>query len=169
MKKRVVYAVPGGGLTMLAALSVLLMLGSAVIRIVWAAGEQGMSSAFFWMQIVLPVAACVLFILMVLADRKDRLYRTAVPVWMGCIFFAVKAFGFPSAVHMVLCLLLYTLVAVLYTATVTGRIPTQVPLWFLFGLPLLYHLLVEDPQKLGWPLHDWLPEVSVLCCMGGPQ
>ena len=167
MKKRVVYAVPGGGLTMLAALSVLLMLGSAVIRIVWAAGEQGMSSGFFWMQIVLPVAACVLFILMVLADRKDRLYRTAVPVWMGCIFFAVKAFGFPSAVHMVLCLLLYTLVAVLYTATVTGRIPTQVPLWFLFGLPLLYHLLVEDPQKLGWPLHDWLPEVSVLCCMGG--
>ena len=64
MKKRVVYAVPGGGLTMLAALSVLLMLGSAVIRIVWAAGEQGMSSGFFWMQIVLPVAACVLFILM---------------------------------------------------------------------------------------------------------
>ena len=40
MKKRVVYAVPGGGLTMLAALSVLLMLGSAVIRIVWAAGER---------------------------------------------------------------------------------------------------------------------------------
>lgn len=32
-------------------------------------------------------------------------------MWMGCIFFAVKALGFPSVVHMVLCLLLYTLVA----------------------------------------------------------
>lgn len=167
MKKRVVYAVPGGGWTMLAALSVLLMLGSAVIRIVWAAGEGTMTPGLFWPQVVLPVAACCLFVLVVLVDRKDRLYRTAVPVWMGCIFFAVKALGFPSVVHMVLCLLLYTLVAVLYTATVTGRIPTQVPLWFLFGLPLLYHILVEDPQKLGWPLHDWLPEVSVLCCMAG--
>lgn len=167
MKKHVVYAVPGGGWTMLAALSVLLMLGSAVIRIVWAAGEGTMVPGLFWPQVVLPVAACCLFVLMVLTDRKDRLYRTAVPVWMGCIFFAVKALGFPSVLHMVLCLLLYTLVAVLYTATVTGRVPTQVPLWFLFGLPLLYHLLVEDPQKLGWPLHDWLPEVSVLCCMAG--
>ena len=167
MKKRVVYAVPGGGMTMLAALSVLLMLGSAVIRIVWAAGEREMSPGLFWPQVVLPVAACALFVLIVLVDRKDRLYRTAVPVWMGCIFFAVKAVGFPSVLHMVLCLLLYSLVAVLYTATVTGRVPTQVPLCFLFGLPLLYHLLVEDPRKLGWPLHDWLPEVSVLCCMAG--
>lgn len=167
MKKRVVYAIPGGGMTMLAALSVLLMLGSAVIRIVWAAGEREMSPGLFWPQVVLPVAACALFVLIVLVDRKDRLYRTAVPVWMGCIFFAVKAVGFPSVLHMVLCLLLYSLVAVLYTATVTGRVPTQVPLWFLFGLPLLYHLLVEDPRKLGWPLHDWLPEVSVLCCMAG--
>lgn len=66
---------------------------------------------------------------------------------------------------MALCLLLYALVAVLYTATVTGRVPSQVPLWFLFGLPMLYHIVVEDRQKVGWPVHDWLPEISVLCCM----
>ena len=40
------------------------------------------------------------------------------------------------------------------------------PLWFLFSLPMLYHIVVEDLLgKQGWPLHDWLPEISVLCCM----
>ena len=47
------------------------------------------------------------------------------------------------------------------TAAVTGR----VPLWFLFSLPMLYHIVVEDRQKVGWPVHDWLPEASALCCM----
>lgn len=41
----------------------------------------------------------------------------------------------------------------------------QVPLWFLFSLPMLYHIVVEDRQKVGWPVHDWLPEASALCCM----
>ncbi|WP_337601860.1 hypothetical protein [Dysosmobacter welbionis] len=49
----------------------------------------------------------------------------------------------------------------LCTAAVTGR----VPLWFLFSLPMLYHIVVEDRQKVGWPVHDWLPEASALCCM----
>ena len=30
---------------------------------------------------------------------------------------------------------------------------------------MLYHIVVEDRQKVGWPVHDWLPEVSALCCM----
>jgi hypothetical protein len=108
----------------------------------------------------------VLFALTLLGSGRDRIYRTAAAVWLGCVFFAVKAFTFPSLVHTVLCLCLYALVAVLYTATVTGRVPTQIPLWFLFGLPLLYHLVVEDLLgKQGWPLRAWLPEISVLCCM----
>ena len=41
----------------------------------------------------------------------------------------------------------------------------QVPLWFLFSLPMLYHIVVEDRQKVGWPVHDWLPEASALCWM----
>ena len=42
------------------------------------------------------------------------------------------------------------------------------PLWFLFSLPMLYHIVVEDRQKVGWPVHDWLPEASALCCMEVP-
>lgn len=61
--------------------------------------------------------------------------------------------------------LCYALVAALYTATVIGIVRTQAFLWPLFGLPMLYHIFVEDRQKIGWTLHEWLPELSVLCCM----
>ena len=163
MKKQTVYWVPKpGALTVLA---MLFMAASAVLRVIWAAGEEGLPSSVFWFQVVLPLVANISFIIIVLRDGRERLYRTAVPVWLGCVFFAVKALGFPSRLHTVLCLCLYALVAVLFTATVTGRVPSQKPLWLLFGLPMLYHIFVEDTQKTGWPLHDWLPELSVLCCM----
>jgi hypothetical protein len=89
---------------------------------------------------------------------------------MGCVFFAVKALGFPSMIHTILCLCLYALVAVLFGATVTGRVPTQIPLWFLFGLPMLYHIFVEDTQLYIFadppvPFLEWLPEISVLMIM----
>ena len=164
MKKTTIYYLPG--INALAALSALCMVCSAVARILWAAGEPQLSRSMLWLQILLPLAANLSFVLILLRDGRDRLYRTAIPVWLGCVFFAVKALGFPSRLHTVLCLLLYALVAVLYTLTVTGRVPTQKLLWLLFGLPLLYHIFVEDTQKAGWPLHDWLPEISVLFCMG---
>lgn len=163
MKKKTVYCLPG--MTPLAILSALFMVCSAVVRIAWACGETSLSRSFLCLQILLPLAANVSFVLILLRDGKERLFRSAIPVWLGCVFFAVKALGFPSRLHTVLCLLLYALVAVLYTATVTGRVPTQKLLWLLFGLPLLYHIFVEDTQKAGWPVHDWLPEVSVLLCM----
>lgn len=163
MKKTTIYYLPG--LTLPAILSALFMVCSAVVRIVWACGEASFSRPFLCLQILLPLAANVTFVLILLRDGRDRLFRSAIPVWLGCVFFAAKALGFPSLVHTVLCLLLYALVAALYTATVTGRVPTQKLLWPLFGLPMLYHIFVEDVRKIGWPVHDWLPEVSVLLCM----
>lgn len=163
MRKKSVYYLPG--MTPLAVCSALFMVCSAVVRIVWACGETSLSRSFLCLQILLPLAANVSFVLILLRDGKERLFRSAIPVWLGCVFFAVKALGFPSRLHTALCLLLYALVAALYTATVTGRVPTQKLLWLLFGLPLLYHIFVEDTRKTGWPVHDWLPEVSVLLCM----
>ena len=163
MKKKTVYWLPR--VNALVLLSALFMAASGVIRIVWACGERPLPGAVFWPQVVLPLAANLSFVAILFRDGRDRLYRSAIPVWLGCVFFAVKALTFPSLIHTVLCLCLYALVAALYTATVTGRMPTQKLLWPLFGLPMLYHIFVEDPRKLGWPIHDWLPEVSVLCCL----
>lgn len=162
MKKRSVYWIPKIGVA--AMLSVLFMLASAIIRIVWVCGEEALASSFVWTQVVLPLVANFSFIVILFRDGKDRLFRTAISVWLGCIFFAIKALTFPSLLHTVLCLCLYVLVAVLYTATVTGCVPTQKLLWPLFGLPLLYHIFVEDMQQV-WTFHTFLPELSVLCCM----
>ncbi|WP_298018517.1 hypothetical protein [uncultured Dysosmobacter sp.] len=163
MKKRTVYWLPKTGV--LAVLSAVFMVCSAVVRIVWAAGEEALSRSTLWFQVLLPLAANGTFVAILFRDGRERLYRSAIPVWLGCVFFAVKALGFSSMIHTVLCLCLYALVAVLYTATVTGYVPTQKLLWLLFGLPMLYHIFVEDTQKADWPVHDWLPEISVLCCM----
>ena len=100
--KRVVYWLPG--LSFLAVLSALLMVCSAVVRIVWACGEDAISRPTLWLQIFLPIAANAVFALTILGSGRDRLYRTAVAVWLGCVFFAVKAFTFPSLLHTVLCL-----------------------------------------------------------------
>ena len=162
MKNRCVYWLPRIGVT--AMLSMAFMLASAVIRLVWCCGAEDLSASLFWLQVVLPLVANFTFIIIVLRDGKDRLFRTAIPVWLGCVFFALKALTFPSLLHTVLCLCLYALVAVLYTTTVTGRIPTQKLLWPLFGLPLLYHIFVEDMGRV-WAQGELLQEISVLCCM----
>jgi len=162
MKKRTVYWIPK--ISALMIVSALFMLASAVTRIIWVCGEETLDSGFVWAQVVLPLLANFSFLVILFRDGKDRFFRTAIPVWLGCVFFAIKALTFPSILHTVLCLCLYALVAVLYTATVTGRVPTQKLLWPLFGLPLLYHIFVEDMQK-EWTPHTFLPELSVLCCM----
>ena len=137
--KKTVYWLPKIGI--LAILSALFMAASAAFRIGWVCGlgsEGDIAKGLLWFQIVLPLLANVSFLIILFRDGKDRLFRSAIPVWLGCVFFAVKSLGFASRLHTVLCLCLYALVAVLYTATVTGRVPTQKLLWPLFGLPLLY-------------------------------
>ena len=113
MKQRTAYWIPT--INVLVILAVLCMLGSAVVRIVFYAGERFIPGSILAFQILLPLAANVLFALLLLTSGRDQVYRTAVPVWLGCVFFAVKAAGFDSLLHTVLCLLLYALVAVLYT------------------------------------------------------
>ena len=120
MKNRSVYWLPRLGV--LAILSALFMLASGAVRLVWAVGVESAPRNLFWFQMVLPLLANITFIIILLRDGRDRLFRSAIPVWLGCVFFALKALTFPSLLHTVLCLCLYTLVLVLYTATVTGMI-----------------------------------------------
>lgn len=91
------------------------------------------------------------------------------PVLLGIVFFIIKSFSFDSILHTILCILLYLLVAVLYTGTVFGRIRTKWLLVPLFGLPLLYHIFVEDlnAMRSATPpsLPEGLQEISVLCIM----
>jgi hypothetical protein len=67
---------------------------------------------------------------------------------------------------------LYLAVLVLFCGTLLGFLPTKKLLYPLFGLPLVYHILVEDTQYYFFadppvPVWYWMPEISVLCIMAG--
>ena len=152
-------------------LSALLMGLSALLRLfVYWGFWANKDVAFIYTQIALPVLCNVLFIVIVLYMGKRFFSLTAIPVLLGVVFFIIKALGFDNILHTVLCILLYLVVAMLYTGTVFGVIRTKWLLVPLFGLPFLYHILVEDRNTLlanekAMSLAEWLPEISVLCIM----
>jgi len=150
-------------------LGVALMLAAAVIRVVsfWGAS---LTPVYFWIHYVNVIAACGIFAVAVLAFGERRPELTALSVLMGVVFFMVKAFTFETVIHTVLCLILYTAVLVFYSLTIFGVIRTKYLLYPLFGLPFLYHVIVEDSQYYYLadpmpPFKEWLPEISVLCIM----
>ena len=67
-------------------LMVLCMVGSAVTRIVFAGLKGSGDSLYVWSQIVLPIAATILYVLIVLLNGKEMFYKTAIPVWMAAIY-----------------------------------------------------------------------------------
>lgn len=147
--------------------AVIFMALSAVFRL---AGCWGMLGDRFFAatQLALPLICNLLFIVCVLLLGSRAFWLTSLPVILGVVFFIIKSFTFTSVLHTVLCILLYVLVAVLYTATAFGVIPTKWLLVPLFGLPLIYHITVEDVAALrdaSVTVASALQEISVLCIM----
>ncbi len=142
---------------------------AVVIRCVYFAVHGG-SVGHLAVHLLLPVLAAVVFFAVVL--RRLPAEYTALGVLFGVVFFIVKAFTFESRLHTILCVILYLTVLGLYSATVFGLLPTKKLLYPLFGLPLLYHIFVEDMQLYVFarprvPYFEWLPEISVLLIMAG--
>lgn len=142
---------------------------SFALRFTWCifwpeeAGESGLL-----LHGILPLGACLMFVLCVLRWGRTALWTSFFPVVLGVIFFALKADDFVWW-HQMLCALLYLLVAVLYGLTVFGVAAIRKLLIPLFGLPLLFHLFVEDLilYRTIYTLPEWLQELSVLCIMAG--
>jgi len=70
-------------------LMALCLVGSAVARIAFAGLKGPGESPEMWSQIVLPVAATLLYVLIVLISGKEMLYKTAIPVWMMGLYYAL--------------------------------------------------------------------------------
>jgi len=138
MKKKY-YTIPKLNIAVFGAAGLLVL--SAILRIIYYTGVNVLSGEI-WMQCVLPVCTCILLTIMLFTSAGDRLYRTSVPVLLGCVFFAVKAVGF-SPVHRILCWCLYLAVAGLYYVTVQYGLCK----WILGGVitcAMAYHIVVED-------------------------
>lgn len=151
-------------------LAVIFMILSALCRFLGYWGFwSNQTAGFVTFQIVLPILCNLLFVVLVLYAGRRFFGLTFIPVILGVMFFIIKAFGFDSILHTILCICLYLAVAFIYTATVFGVIRTKWLLAPLFGLPLIVHIYLDRdmiaPKGQTVALAELLPEISVLCIM----
>ena len=112
------YVSPKNVLTWLMALC---MVCSAVARIL----DIGGKGADPWSQIVLPAAACLLYVIIALIFGKENFYKTAIPVWMICIYYFTVFADFNFIHYRAMIVALYAIVllfvAILYTQITAGK------------------------------------------------
>ena len=119
MEKRTNYFVSGKN--PLAWLMAVCMVCSAVARILFV-DVKGIDA---WCQIVLPIAAALLYTLITLLNGKEFFYKTAIPVWMFCIYYSIllwqHEFGGNDKLIGVLFIIAMLFVAVAYTQITSGK------------------------------------------------
>ena len=117
-------------------LMVLCMVCSAVARVM----DVGGKGPDLWSQIVLPVAACLLYALIAVLFGKENFYKTAIPVWMICYYYFTVFQDFNFIHYRVLILGLYAIVllfvAILYTQITAGKESLTLALIPLHLVPL---------------------------------
>lgn len=141
---------------------------SATVRLTYYLASP-LTPEILLLHVFLPVLANVLFLSGILLGGKATIPQTVAAVAVGVTFFLLKVAAF-APLHRTLCTILYLAVLSLYTLTVIGILPTKNLLYPLFGLPLLYHIFVEDMRMYIFadppvPVWEWMPEISVLCIM----
>lgn len=141
-------------------LMVLCMAGSAVARIAVSGLKGSGNSLQVWSQILLPIAAVLLYAAIVLMDGKERFYKTAIPIWMIAAYFGftVTGFGFSK---MVVGLYWIALVffAVIYTEITAGRGSQAILLVPLFACPLVALLYLNRAALLA---RNWKASAVIL-------
>ena len=117
-------------------LMALCLVGSAVTRIAFAGLKGSGNEVSVWSQIVLPVAATLLYVLITLVNGKEMFYKTAIPVWLLGLYFALDPHAVLGDSPFILgmyytCIVFY---CALYTAITSGKI--RYP-WLLVPLLLI--------------------------------
>ena len=165
MKNRTNYFVsPKNVLTWLMALC---MLGSAVTRIVFVGIMKGPEITVpVWSQIVLPVAACVLFALIVLLNGKEFFFKSAMPVWLICIYYCFVFAGVPFKNYTTMLTVLYAIamlfIAVLYTQITSGKVSAPWLLVPLLGFPLAAQLYLQKSILTSQDYTVLLPDILMI-------
>ncbi len=102
-------------------LMALCMVCSAVARFLFVGAE----GADVWSQIVLPVVAAILYALIALLGGKEQFYKTAIPVWLYCIYYALLFWkiDFEKFDMMIggLYIIVLLFIAVMYTQITSGK------------------------------------------------
>ncbi len=148
----------------------LCMVCSAVARIVFV-GLKGSDDALtVWSQIVLPMVAALLYALLILLAGKELFYKTAIPVWMICVyyFFVFDGFDFGHFHALIAGLFGIALlfIAVMYTQITCGKVPATWLLLPLLAIPIGAQLYLQRAVLLSDQWTALLPDMLMIgSCM----
>ena len=119
-------------------LTALLMVASAVFRVTFTGGERAGESYYLWTQIVLPVAACLLYAFLILCKGQEQFYKTAIPGFMMAVYLCFQTADVlsGSAYYVGLHCILYLVAATYYARVVDGRVKHYYLLLLVYLMPL---------------------------------
>ena len=172
MEKRIhLYVSRKNVLTWLMALC---LVGSAVARIAIPCMKGVWEALDVWSQIVLPVAATLLYVLITLINGKEMFYKTAIPVWMMGIYYAIQPHPIVGGNPFILGMF-YTCIfcfCLLYTVITCGRIRYPWLLTLMILMPILsvsytYRLLSRAVWAEATGYGPWLEVVADYLLFGG--
>lgn len=169
MEKRThLYVSRENALTWLMALC---LVGSAVARIVIACLKGSGESLEVWSQIVLPVAATLLYVLIVLISGKEFFYKTAIPVFLMAIYYAIRPHAVLGSSPFIMGLYVTALLffCLMYTAITSGRLRYAWLLFPLFAAPVaaLAYLHRQMTMISGLPMAAYLYVLPDYLLFGG--
>ena len=115
-------------------LMALCMVGSAVARIILFSGAEGVGA---WSQIVLPIAASLLYMLIALGSGEELFYKTAIPVWMVAIYSGIWIdYNVENGMISWLFWVALIFFAYLYARIANGKMGAPIALLPVIGTPL---------------------------------
>ena len=168
MEKRTHYYVSRK--SVLTWLMALCLVGSAVARIVIAGLKGSGDSLDVWSQIVLPIAATLLYVLICTVWGEEMFYKTAIPVWMVSVYCGIWLSGnLPSRLMVWLFWIALAFFAVLYTQFTDGRRPRHPFLLLpLMLMPLAFILYFHWDYLVSGDWDALLPVIpDVVMLLGG--
>lgn len=132
----------------------------------WSEGDK----YFIYLQIVLPVVSCVLYMLIINHMGEKGFFLTSIPVMLGAAYLIIGAASSGNPLHSILLIALCIIVTMSYIMTVFGLIRSKWLLLPIFLLPLAYRIFIEDKEIFfggngSFELNELLPELGVLCML----
>ena len=142
------------------------MICSVVTRIVFV-GMKGPDNAVpVWSQIVLPIIASLLYAFIALLSGKELFYKTAIPVWLMCIYyyFVFSGFTFSTYDRMITALFAIALlfVAVIYTQVTCGKVKFPWLLLPTLAFPLAAQLYLRRRVLFSSDYTLLLPDILMM-------
>ena len=135
--------------------------GSAISRIVLYGIHDMPIYTSIWLQMVLPVAATVLYIVITLCNGREQFYKTAIPVWLFVLFSAVWVMhNLQGRMLIALSWLALICFGLIYTDITSGARLHRA--WLLFPVMLFPLAVIVYYNRQAIFLRDWPAVIRLL-------